>query len=55
MQGSSRAGGTVDGDGSAERLDAVPEPDQAGAPHRISPAGPVVTDVEVKDLAGRPR
>jgi hypothetical protein len=55
VQGGARAGGAVDGDGPAERLHAVFQPDQAGAPHRIGSASPVITDAEVQDRAGRLR
>jgi hypothetical protein len=47
VQGGSRAGGTVDGDGATQRFDAVLQPDEAGALDGVSPAGAVVTDVEV--------
>ena len=46
VQGCARTGRALHDNGAAERLDAVFQPDQAGAPGRIGPAGPVVTDAE---------
>jgi hypothetical protein len=46
VQGCALSGRTVHGDRAAERLDAVPQPDQAGAVGRIGSAVPVVTDAE---------
>jgi hypothetical protein len=45
-QGCARPRGAVDGYGTAERLDAVFQPDEPGAPDRICSANPVVTDAE---------
>jgi len=53
MQGCARAGRAVYGDRAAERLDAVFEPDQAGAPDWIGPTAAIVADAQAKDTAGR--
>ena len=53
MQGCARADRAVHGDRAAERLDAVLEPDQAGAPAWISPAAAVVADAQAKGMVGR--
>jgi hypothetical protein len=52
VHGRARACGAVNGDGAAERLDAVLEPDQPRSPVRIGPAASYVIDPDLKGTLG---
>jgi hypothetical protein len=52
-QGCARPRGALDSEGTAERLDAVFQPDEPGAPDRICSADPVVTDAEAEGTLDR--
>jgi hypothetical protein len=55
VQGCARADWALHGNGAAERLDAVFQPDEPGAPGRVGTTGPVIADAEPERTLDRLR